>query len=330
MKRAIALLMSLAMLLALLAGCGGRNQADAGTANQGSRANADSNTSGDVGTTRSGNQAVVDDNKVYIGYVTHLTGSRSALGNYGKTTMDAWVDYTDKNGGILGKEVEVVWFDCVDDIQTAINAYELACEDERLSTVSLSTYSQNCIAVLDMADSHQMPTIMGGSGDAINVGNEYVWMTHPLDSAAGQAMVTYMGKLGLSNPVIVHNTLSSCQTGAESLAAALKDAGYDFDESAMMFGYEDSETNFAPMVARLQESGADCMLFFGNQADGANLSKAIQDAGWDVPKIGNSTISHANTIGAILSKLGIPTGRAFRSGKSIRRGLKRCWNWENR
>lgn len=134
MKRAIALLMSLAMLLALLAGCGGRNQADAGTANQGSRANADSNTSGDVGTTRSGNQAVVDDNKVYIGYVTHLTGSRSALGNYGKTTMDAWVDYTDKNGGILGKEVEVVWFDCVDDIQTAINAYELACEDERLST----------------------------------------------------------------------------------------------------------------------------------------------------------------------------------------------------
>lgn len=49
MKRAIALLMSLAMLLALLAGCGGRNQADAGTANQGSRANAgDADASGDT------------------------------------------------------------------------------------------------------------------------------------------------------------------------------------------------------------------------------------------------------------------------------------------
>lgn len=243
-----------------------------------------------------GNEAKVDDDKVYIGVITHLTGKMAALGEYSQTTMDCWVDYTNNNGGILGKDVEIVYFDCVDDIQTALNAYELACEDERLSVVLANTYSQNCIAMLDKTDEYQMPTFMGGSGDAINVGNEYVWMTRPLDSAAGQAMVAYMGELGYSNPVLVHNTLASCQAGAESTAAALKDAGYDFDESSMMFGYEDSETNFGPLVAKLQETGADCLLFFGNQADGANLSKAIQDSGWDITRIGNSTISHANTI----------------------------------
>ena len=297
MKRFFALLLSLAMLFTLVA-CGSSSSTSTAT-NAATNAATDAapNAGGEVAApSGSDNQAVAEDNKVYIGVVTHLTGSAAFLGDYQKTITDAWGDYTNKNGGILGKEVEFVFFDCVDDIQTAINAYEMACEDERLSCIFLSTYSQNCIAVLDLTDEYKIPTLMGGSGYAINVGKEYVWMARPLDSAAGQTMVTYMGELGLSNPVVVHNTLASCLTGAENVVKALKAAGYDFDESKMMFGYENTETNFAPLVARMQETGADCLLFFGNQADGANLSKAIQDAGWDITRIGNSTISHAQTI----------------------------------
>ena len=300
MKRTLALLLALVMCAALFTGC---TQAPATKPTetpstetaQTTEEKADDTKTEEAAATGT-NLADQSDGKVWIACITHLTGNYSALGDYQKITNDAWLDWANKNGGILGKEVAIEYFDCVDDIQTAINAFELACEDPRFIAVSLATYSQNCIACIDLADQYKMPTFMGGSGDAINTGNKYVWMTRPLDSAAGQTMTAFMIEQGYSNPIIVHNTLASCQTGAENLALALKDAGINFDENSMMFGYENTETNFAPLVAKLRETGADCLLFFGNQEDGANLSKAIQDAGWDIPRIGNATISHANTV----------------------------------
>ena len=102
MKRITAILLSLAMLFAVAA-CGNTNNSanTSGTDDAGATNNSGSN---------SDNLAVADDDKVYIGVVTHMTGTNAFLGEYQQTINDAWSDYINNNGGILGKNVEFVPF----------------------------------------------------------------------------------------------------------------------------------------------------------------------------------------------------------------------------
>ena len=126
MKRAIALLMSLAMLLALLAGCGGRNQADAGTANQGSRANAgDADASGD--TELKG--------EIKLALITGLTGTGKETGDRQIAAAEVAVNKINGEGGVNGAKVVLELFDSGADQQSCINAVQLAANTEGIAGI---------------------------------------------------------------------------------------------------------------------------------------------------------------------------------------------------
>lgn len=285
MKKIMAIILALTLTFSLVA-CGGDSSSAA--------------VSGSGGATGSGNMAVAEDGKVYVGVCSHLSGSYSYLYEYAKESFDVCLDHLNANGGIMGHEVEVVWFDLGDSIDTAMNAFELATEDKRLSTIVMSTFSQNCLAVLDAATSAKIPTFMGGSGDAINTGADYIWMNRPLDSSASATIVTYaVDTLKYTKPVICYNTLASTQAGAEYMIEYLGDRGIKVDDSHI-FGYSNEEKNFdtyAAQVKSLIDTGeCDGILCFGNQTDLAALAKSLDAAGCDVPCMGNAQVINETTL----------------------------------
>ena len=64
-----------------------------------------------------------DENKVYIGAVKYLTGDYQTIGRYYRESVDIAVEEINAAGGILGKQIEIVWIDEGDAIYTSLRIW---------------------------------------------------------------------------------------------------------------------------------------------------------------------------------------------------------------
>jgi len=292
MKKLLAIVLAIAMVVTMAA-CGSTSGSSSGNAAPAAQTGSNSGSSPEApAAATSDNLAKVKDDKVYIGVCSHLTGQYRSSYEYWLTSFTTVCDDINNNGGIGGKQLELVWFDCGEEVQTAINAYELAAEDERLSMIFFSQYSVLGAAVLDLIDEAKIPTILLGSNPILNVGKEYAWMVRPSDVDAAKVMVDYvMDKCGAKNPATV--MMAGMETGIFSFIQEDLKNDYGFDMSSdRQFIYATGEQNYGPIASTAAAIGADAYFLCCNQTDGASAVAALTAAGvTGMPRIANSTLA---------------------------------------
>ena len=60
---------------------------------------------------------------IRIGGLAPLTGDVAVYGTATKNGVDLYVEQINANGGVLGKQIEMVWYDEKGDAAEAVNAY---------------------------------------------------------------------------------------------------------------------------------------------------------------------------------------------------------------
>ena len=235
MKKALSLLLALAMTTACLVGCGGKEEAktDASAATEESA-----------------------DAKFIIGGIGPITGGAAIYGQCVKDSAEIAVAEINAAGGINGYQVEFIWGDDEHDAEKSVNAYN-SLKDQGMQLLLGTVTSTPCIAVADEAAKDNM-FLLSPSGSAVDcTANDNAFRVCFSDPNQGTASAQYIGDNGLATKVaVIYDSSDVYSSGIyETFAAEAKNQAFEIVVAEAFTA--DNKTDFSVQVQKAKDAGAE-------------------------------------------------------------------------
>ena len=265
MKKALALLTVAIMMFSMVA-CGSGNNGNGGNGG-----------SGDGGDSS---------DPIYIGVIDAFTGDKASNGEYSKEGADMAMNEINEAGGVMGREVVLVYEDDQGTEAGGTNAFQKIVSENDLAAVCLNKYSSMVLAMEQFVAQEGIPAICCGS--SVNIESSStpnLFSTRKSDSGSGVTIANWCNELGMTKVAILHAP-DALGTG---MTPVIEAAFEELDiEAVSVQQFATEEKNFAPYVAKIIDSGCDGIIAIAQQQEAGLIMAAIDEAGIDVPCIGNS------------------------------------------
>lgn len=232
--------------------------------------------------------------KIYIGVTAALSGTNKLVGDYVKNGAALAAEQINAKGGLLGKQIELVLEDEVDNQTASVNAMNKLLSNSKVSAIFGSTYSAYCIAVSPAVVEKKIPFMAGGSSANIpKQNNPYMWQARMTDDKSGMLLAkAATGTLKMKNPAILH-IADSFGTGLqEQTVAALKTLGITVDPK-LIFTHNVDEKQFGPIINQIMSSKADGLIAISHQNYASLICMQADNAGLSIPTLGSSSFASA-------------------------------------
>lgn len=273
MKKAIALGLALAMGTSLLAACGSTasSTADAETSTNASSETATTETTGDT---------------IRIGGITAVTGDKAEMGESFWRSWQLAIEKVNENGGVLGKQVELVLEDSKADPKEAVELTKKMGDDESIAAVLGPMTSSEAIACAPVFEEYTMVEL---SPCASN--NQYAPMSHYAFTVAGkmdaeQPYLVERGAHEFLNAKSIGVIWSNDDWGAsafESTKEGCEEYGIEItDDESFVAG----EKDFTAILTKIRQTNPEYLMLITQAADGALVLNQLEAMGWDIPVIG--------------------------------------------
>lgn len=241
MKKVLALVLALAMMLCCFTACGGNK---------------------DTGKTN-------DENVLKIGGIGPTTGGAALYGNAVKNGMQLAVDEINAAGGINGMKIEMNFQDDTHDAEKAVNAYN-DLKDWGMQVLIGTVTSAPCIAVQAQAgaDGMFLLTPSGSAVEAIEAPTAFrVCFSDPNQ---GVASADYIAENKLADKIaVIYNSSDAYSSGIyEKFASEAKTKGLNVVAAESFTN--DSNQDFSAQLQKVKTSGAD-LVFLPIYAQEASL-----------------------------------------------------------
>jgi len=285
MKKVFAVLLALLLVFGLVA-CGGGSDPDPTPAPAAPAAPGNEENEDEGGAELSGDT-------LYIGVVAPMSGPTVLVGTYQMQGATLAMEMINAEGGILGRPVELIFSDEVDNLQDSVNATNWLLANDDLTAIVGSMFSQYNLAVMPRVLEEEIPYFASGSSSGVsNEGNPFTWQVRPIDTFQGLALANFaIEELGVQNPAILHSTQSTFASLAEQTVEAFRSLGVEITDTNM-FGFPEEETNYVPYFAQVLDGDFDAIIAMANQMPAALMMQQAQLAGVDpheIPLIGSTS-----------------------------------------
>jgi len=232
---------------------------------------------------------------IKIGVVTTLSGSNSGHGEYCKEGVELWKNAVNAKGGLLGRQVEVVYEDNGETDQEYMNATVKMLTDDNVSAYYSNGYSSQVTLVLPNVADAKIPFIAGNSSQAcLDAGNEYYWMLRLSDSIVSPAMASAcVNKLNMKKVAILQVNDSYGDGMADYVQKSLEADGATV---VTRIKVDAKETQFNSYLAQIQSSNADGLVAINHQDQAALVMMQVAALGFKIPLMGCSQYATALAI----------------------------------
>lgn len=217
----ISLLLAGTLALALLTGCGGGN-ADSGAGSAADSGNAPAQDTGTDASTTAGET-------IKIGYLCEKTTAVGFTNDWAEIAVLQWVDEFNENGGVDGKQVELVYYDAQNDPTLATQRLSEMKADGMVACLEIACAGHMAPAIAEWCSENHFPVIHTcntATAFTINISSPY--MFHTSVNAWGMAKVlaeNAVGKEG-NNTFVYIGVDEACCLDAEFF---LEREGQKFD-----------------------------------------------------------------------------------------------------
>ena len=164
-------------------------------------------------------QGLDTENPIKIGYVGALSGDTALWGQAGLNGMELTAKQINEDGGILGREVQVIGLDGKGAPDDSVTAYKKLVEEEGVSAVVGTNFSSCNIAIAAVADELKVPVIAtAASNDLVTVDADgslhpYSFRLCFIDSYMGYLAGSYAyNELGLKTCALITDVTDSYST----------------------------------------------------------------------------------------------------------------------
>lgn len=225
------------------------------------------------------------DDSIKLGVVGPFTGDLSTYGNNVKRGVEIAVEEINANGGILGKDVELLVEDTQGDSEKVLNAYYRVSDDADFVVGEVTSGNSEILAKQAQAD--KMPTITASAtAESVTKGRDYVFRSCFLDPDQGVAMANFAkDTLNANTAVVVYDQSDDYSKGvAEAFKAQAEAKNIEVVE--YNGGLKAKEATYATLVELVVSKNADCVFAPVYYGDVAVFAKELRTAGYTKPLLG--------------------------------------------
>jgi branched-chain amino acid transport system substrate-binding protein len=230
-----------------------------------------------------------------IGFSMSLTGFLSAVGKQGLLGIEIWRDHINKEGGLLGRKVELVYYDDKSSPQEVPGIYTKLLDVDKVDLV-VGGYATNEVAPA-------MPVVMRKGKTFISL--------FALDVNAQFKYPKYFSMLPTGQNTKTSFTegffkAAKAQGGMKTIALAAADAEFSQNacegarENAKKYGFKivydksypppPKTTDFTPVVRALQAANADIVVVCSYPADSVGIIEAANEIGLKPKMFGGAMV----------------------------------------
>ena len=232
-----------------------------------------------------------DGDTVKLGLNYELSGNVSTYGTSLVEGIEFAVKEINANGGVLGKQIELVKADNKSSGEEAANvSSRLATRDKVVAILGPAT-SGNVKSALPAAEENKVPLISASStADDVTLNAEggvrqYVFKTCFSDSFQGVTMANFAAKeLGLLKAAVLRDNTSDYSQGLTDAFSETYTAlgGEILKEEA----YQAKETDFKSLLTNIKAADPDVLFVPGYYEEVGLIIKQARELGLDVPVLG--------------------------------------------
>lgn len=245
LRKAIALVASVAMMATALVGCGGSGKAEA-------------------------------DGVLKIGGIGPTTGGAALYGIAVKEGAELAVKEINEAGGINGMQIELQFEDDEHDAEKALNAYNTL-KDWGMEMLMGTVTSAPCTAVVEKTHEDSIFQLTPSGSSVASIQYDNAFRVCYSDPNQGEASARYIGENGLAKKIaVIYNSASDYSTGIyETFMAEAAVQGLEIVAAEAFQG--DDATDFTVQVQKAKDAGAE-LVFLPIYYQAASLILAEADS----------------------------------------------------
>ena len=257
MKKVLCLILALVMMLSMVA-CGAKEEVteDAGD-----------------------DAAAAAGDPIVIGTYQPLTGVNALQGQGALNSIQMYVDDLNANGGMLGRPVELVYYDDASTPEQAVKAVTKMLESDGIDLCIGSIISGCVLATGELLEAAEIPTMgMGLSPTFMQQG--WTYMIRPALNT-GFSIPTYtstMKEMGFDTIAVFEGQDDYGVQAGKNMRAACDEAGIKVTTTE---NYVTGDTDFSGQIAKILGTNPDCVFCGCFGGDIGNVIKQFRQYGYD-------------------------------------------------
>lgn len=277
MKKFLAVLLTLAMVLALTACGNGGNGGNSGNGNGG----------GDADGGQSSGEPIK------VGVYLPLSGANAAVGQSGVEGIEMAVEEINAAGGIAGRPIEIIKEDEENDPTTAVSVVNKLINQNEVVAIIGSVNSSVTLAAMEVSEDAGIPMVTPiSSGAAITgSGNQYIVRGQANDLLQAGAVVEYAIAKGYQKIGLMYQNDDYGGGARDVIVEIMKQNNMTL---AADEGFEASAADVTPQLQNVKAAGCDCLIMYCMYAPGATIANQAAQLGMgDLPLLGGGGLTNA-------------------------------------
>jgi branched-chain amino acid transport system substrate-binding protein len=218
---------------------------------------------------------------IKIGAVLSVTGPASFLGEPEKNTIMMLAEAINAKGGVLGKKLEVVFYDDETDVNKAVLSAEKLLKKDEVAAAMGGTTSGNTLAIMGKFAAAGIPLVSLASAEKITSPvNPVVFKVAPSDRHAVQKILNHAKAQGYKKLAIITVSDGFGQAGREALKELIPANGF---ELAADEAYGPKDTDMTAQLTKIKSVGADAIVCWGTNPGPAVIARNRVQLGLTTP-----------------------------------------------
>jgi len=220
---------------------------------------------------------------IRIGSFLAVTGPASFLGDPELKTLEMYVEKINKDGGVLGRQLELIHYDDAGNASKARNFASRLIRSDKVDIIVGGSTTGATMAAVPMVEQAQIPFIsLAGAVVITTPVKKWVFKTPQTDRMAAERVLNDMKERGLTKVGLISGTGGFGSSGREQTLAAAKEMGgieIVADET-----YSGSDTDMTAQLTNIRGAkGVQTIINFGFGQGPAIVTRNYAQLGIELP-----------------------------------------------
>lgn len=230
-----------------------------------------------------GTSAPAKEETIKIGWIGSLTGDQAVWGTCESNTVKMLIEEVNAKGGILGKQVEGIYYDTKGDAAEAVNATKRLITQDGVVAILGPNASGQAISISAVLEQYKVPDIATvATNPKVTVNDDgsvkgYNFRVCFIDPYQGAVAAGYAyDRLGLKNAAILYDVASDYSQGfTEFFEKTFTEKG---GKIVAKEGFKEGDVDFRPQLSKIKEANPDVILmpyYYKEVALSANQAREL-------------------------------------------------------
>ena len=223
---------------------------------------------------------------IKVGHLASLTGAEATFGQSCERGIQIALEETNKAGGVLGKQIEVITVDDQSKNQEVNNCMIKLTQKDQVCAVIGEIASSNTMAAAPRAQSAKVPLVTPGSTNPeVTKKGDYVFRICYTDDFQGKAIAGFAAKrLGAKRAVTITDQSSAYSLNLTEVFK--REFTGEGRETALDVSYKKQDSDYNALINQALSAKPDLLVLTGYYTNVGNIVQTARKAGYKGPCVG--------------------------------------------